>query len=109
MTQVKKKTAPLVAALSVLLSAVVVGGAWGGVFGVGVPLLAGEHIKVVEQQMIGDALGQLKTAVDAKRDPMQICMYAQMVSTAMIQAKDSAALANFMPTERRFCDAAGMP
>lgn len=100
-----KKTSPLLAAGSLVVSAAVIGGLWGG----GLPLLAGKQQEVIEQQVVLDAMRQLNTAIEAKREPVEICVYAQMVSAAMIQAKDSAKLADFTPMEKKFCAAAGMP
>ncbi len=100
----EKKSSPVVAAVSLIVSAAVIGGAWGG----GIPLLADKQQEVIEQQVVLDAMKQLNTAITAKRDPVQLCVYAQMVSAAMIQAKDSAKLAEFTPIEKKFCQAAGI-
>lgn len=93
------KGAPMAAAAVLVVGAMVVGALWGG----GLPLIASSQTRLIEQQVILDSMKQLKTAIDAKRSPAEICVYARMVSAAMIQANDSAKLADFSKTEQRIC------
>lgn len=93
------KATPLAVGITLVVFAALAGFFWAG----GIPLIAGGQINLIEQQVILDSMKQLKTAIDAKRSPAEVCAYARMVSTAMIQANDSAKLADFTKTEQRLC------
>ncbi len=92
-----------------LATFVIFGGALLGWFlSDGFPSLVAGQQSSIEQQVVVDAMKQMNTAIEGRVDPIQVCVYAQMVTAAIIQAKDSAKLAQFQPTQERLCDQAGL-
>lgn len=73
----------------------------------GATTVASTGMDMIEQRLILDAMQQLNTALPLN-DPIRTCVYAQQVTAAMIMAKDSVKLAQFAPTEKRLCKAAGL-
>ncbi|MCO4101077.1 MAG: hypothetical protein HEQ38_20490 [Gemmatimonas sp.] len=100
----KPKASPLQAVLSLVMAGAL--GAW--VYFDAFPRLAADQRAQIEEQVTIDAMQQLNTAISGGASDTQICVYAQMVSAAIIQAKDSARLKEFKPTEERLCAAAGL-
>lgn len=62
----------------------------------------------IHDQVAQDAIAQYQIA-KRSGDPIQICVHAGMVTAAFMQAKEEESYRSWLATQKRDCEAAGMP
>jgi hypothetical protein len=62
----------------------------------------------IERQVVNDQIEQLKITLK-HGSPMETCVQAEMVTAALLQAKDEAGYAEWKKLQRKARKAAGLP
>ena len=67
----------------------------------------GNEMDTINRMVVNDAIEQFKLTLQGG-DPIEICVYAGMVTAAYLQAKDQEGYVKAKENEKRVCKAAGL-
>lgn len=103
----KRKEEPSAGIWATAAFILIVGGYWMYSITIG-PAIAHDQEQSINTQVAQDAMDQYQIAVKGG-NKAQICVQAQMVSAALLQAKEEDLYLKWVDTEKQQCARAGIP